>query len=206
MSALLGLPIDAAYRLVSALAGVLAPLPGGLAAAAAIVAFTIMVRLLVLPLGYYAFRGERARDRLTPRVQELYRRHSPCTRGREPGCSPAACRPCCRCRSSPSCTGCSCPARLAAAPTSCSGSVCLARRLAATGSPGQVRGAVRGWCSASCSASSSWSPWSQSGRRGAGLRRRLPSSPGRPGSCSGHCRSQRWSSPLWCRSPLASTW
>jgi YidC/Oxa1 family membrane protein insertase len=76
MSALFGLPIDAAYRLVSALAGALAPLPGGLAAAAAIVAFTIMVRLLVLPLGYYAFRGERARARLTPQVQELYRRHS----------------------------------------------------------------------------------------------------------------------------------
>jgi YidC/Oxa1 family membrane protein insertase len=75
MSALLGLPIDAAYHLVSALAGALAPLPGGLAAAAAIVAFTIMVRLLVLPLGYYAFRGERARARLAPQVQELYRRN-----------------------------------------------------------------------------------------------------------------------------------
>ena len=76
MSALLGLPIDAAYRLVSALAGALAPLPAGLAAAAAIVAFTIMVRLLVMPLGYYAFRGQRAQARLAPRVQELYRRHS----------------------------------------------------------------------------------------------------------------------------------
>jgi YidC/Oxa1 family membrane protein insertase len=76
MSALFGLPIAAAYHLVSALAGALAPLPGGLAAAAAIVAFTIMVRLLVLPLGYYAFRGERARVRLAPQVQELHRRHS----------------------------------------------------------------------------------------------------------------------------------
>ena len=76
MSTLLGLPIDVAYHLVSALAGALAPLPGGLAAAAAIIAFTIMVRLLVLPLGYYAVRGERARARLAPRVQDLYRRHS----------------------------------------------------------------------------------------------------------------------------------
>jgi YidC/Oxa1 family membrane protein insertase len=76
MSALFGLPIDAAYRLVSALAGALAPLPGGLAAAAAIIAFTIMVRLLMMPLGYYAFRGERARARLAPQVQDLYRRHS----------------------------------------------------------------------------------------------------------------------------------
>ncbi len=76
MSALFGLPIDAAYRLVTALAGALAPLPGGLAAAAAIIAFTIMVRLLMMPLGYYAFRGEQARARLAPQVQELYRRHS----------------------------------------------------------------------------------------------------------------------------------
>ncbi len=76
MSSLLGLPIDAAYRLVSALAVALAPLPAGLAAAAAIVAFTILVRLLVMPLGYYAFRGQRAQARLAPRVQELYRRHS----------------------------------------------------------------------------------------------------------------------------------
>ena len=76
MSALLAVPIDAAYWLVSALAGVLAPLPGGLAAAAAIVAFTIGVRLLVLPLGYYAFRGERARARLAPKVAALHRRHA----------------------------------------------------------------------------------------------------------------------------------
>jgi YidC/Oxa1 family membrane protein insertase len=76
MFSLLGLPIDAAYHLVSALAGALAPLPAGLAAAAAIVAFTILVRLLVMPLGYYAFRGQRAQARLAPRVQELYRRHS----------------------------------------------------------------------------------------------------------------------------------
>ena len=76
MSSLLGLPIDAAYHLVSALAGALAPLPAGLAAATAIVVFTILVRLLVMPLGYYAFRGQRAQARLAPRVQELYRRHS----------------------------------------------------------------------------------------------------------------------------------
>jgi YidC/Oxa1 family membrane protein insertase len=76
MSALLGLPIEAAYHLVSALAGAFAPLPGGLAAAAAIVLFTIMVRLLVLPLGYYAFRGQRAQARLAPQIQELYKRHS----------------------------------------------------------------------------------------------------------------------------------
>lgn len=75
MSALFAIPVTAAYHLVSALAGLLAPLPAGLAAAAAIVAFTIAVRLLLLPLSYYAFRGERARARLAPRVQELRRRY-----------------------------------------------------------------------------------------------------------------------------------
>jgi YidC/Oxa1 family membrane protein insertase len=76
MSALLVLPTEAAYHLVSLLAVLFAPLPGGLAGAAAIVAFTIAVRLLVLPLSYYSFRGELARARLAPRIQELYRRHS----------------------------------------------------------------------------------------------------------------------------------
>ena len=76
MSGLFAVPVDAAYWLVSTLAGALAPLPGGLAAAAAIVAFTILVRLLVLPLGYYAFRGERARARLAPKVADLHRRHA----------------------------------------------------------------------------------------------------------------------------------
>lgn len=76
MFALLGLPINVAYHLVSALAGVFAPLLGGLAVAAAIVLFTIMVRLLVLPLSYYAFRGQRAQARIAPQIQELYKRRS----------------------------------------------------------------------------------------------------------------------------------
>jgi YidC/Oxa1 family membrane protein insertase len=76
MSALLALPAEAAYHLVSLLAALFAPLPGGLAPVAAIAAFTVAVRLLVLPLSYYAFRGELARARLAPRVRELHRRHS----------------------------------------------------------------------------------------------------------------------------------
>jgi YidC/Oxa1 family membrane protein insertase len=76
MFALLSLPIDVAYHLVSALAGAFVPLLGGLAVAAAIVLFTIMVRLLVLPLSYYAFRGQRVQARIAPEVQELYKRHS----------------------------------------------------------------------------------------------------------------------------------
>jgi YidC/Oxa1 family membrane protein insertase len=76
MSGLFAVPIDAAYCLVSALAGAFAPLPGGLAAAVAIVACTILVRLLVSPLSYGAFRGERARARLAPKVTDLRRRHA----------------------------------------------------------------------------------------------------------------------------------
>jgi YidC/Oxa1 family membrane protein insertase len=76
MSGLLSIPIDAAYHIVTALAGGLAPLPGGLAVAAAIVLFTISVRLLVLPFTYYAMRGQAAQARLAPQVQALRQRHA----------------------------------------------------------------------------------------------------------------------------------
>ncbi len=76
MSAFLGVPVDAAYHVVSALAGLLTPLPGGLAAAAAIVLFTMAIRLLVLPLSYRALRGMEAQAQMTPRVQALRRRHA----------------------------------------------------------------------------------------------------------------------------------
>jgi YidC/Oxa1 family membrane protein insertase len=76
MSVLFGMPVDLAYHLVCWLAAILAPLLGGLAAAAAIILFTVLVRLVLLPLSYYAFRGERARNRLLPQVQALQRQHA----------------------------------------------------------------------------------------------------------------------------------
>jgi len=76
MSILFGMPVDLAYHLVCWFAAILAPLFGGLAAAAAIVVFTMLIRLALMPLSYYAVRGERARGRLLPRVQELQRRHA----------------------------------------------------------------------------------------------------------------------------------
>lgn len=76
MSVLSGMPVDLAYHLVCWFAAILAPLPGGLAAAAAIVLFTMLVRLALVPLSYYAVRGERARTRLLPKAQELQRRHA----------------------------------------------------------------------------------------------------------------------------------
>ena len=76
MSTFLGVPVDAAYHVVSAFAHVLTPLLGGLAAAAAIVLFTMAVRLLVLPLSYRAMRGMDAQARLAPRVQALRTKHA----------------------------------------------------------------------------------------------------------------------------------
>ena len=76
MSAFLGVPVDAAYHVVSAFASILTPLPGGLAAAAAIVLFTMAIRLLILPLNYRAMRGLAAQARIAPRVQALRRQHA----------------------------------------------------------------------------------------------------------------------------------
>jgi YidC/Oxa1 family membrane protein insertase len=76
MSAFLGVPVDAAYHIVSVLTGVLTPLAGGLAATAAIVAFTVAVRLLLLPLSYRAWRGMNAQARLAPQVQALRKEHA----------------------------------------------------------------------------------------------------------------------------------
>jgi YidC/Oxa1 family membrane protein insertase len=71
MLSVLGVPLDAAYHLVSALATVLTPVTGGLAAATAIVVFTIVVRLLLMPLSYRVMRGMDAQARIAPKVQAL---------------------------------------------------------------------------------------------------------------------------------------
>jgi YidC/Oxa1 family membrane protein insertase len=76
MSVFPGVPVDAAYHAVSALAALLTPLSGGLAAAAAIVLFTAGVRLLILPLSYRAMRGMEAQARIAPRVQALQKKHA----------------------------------------------------------------------------------------------------------------------------------
>ena len=68
--------VGAAYHLVSGFAVALAPLAGGLATAAAIVVFTVAVRLVLLPLSYYAIRGQAAQARLAPQVMALRQRHA----------------------------------------------------------------------------------------------------------------------------------
>ncbi len=62
-------------RLLSRLADALAPLFGASATAAAIVVFTVCVRLALHPLARAAARGERARARLAPRVAQLNARY-----------------------------------------------------------------------------------------------------------------------------------
>src|SRR5689334_15428653 len=76
MSIFPGGPVDAAYHIVSGLAGLLAPLAGGLAAAAAIAGFTVAIRLLLLPLSYRAMRGMAAQARIAPRARALQKQHA----------------------------------------------------------------------------------------------------------------------------------
>ncbi|NEA93980.1 YidC/Oxa1 family membrane protein insertase [Actinospica acidiphila] len=61
--------------LVEQLADLLRPLFGLSAAAAAIIAFTALVRLLVHPLSRAAARGQKTRAALQPRIAELRRKH-----------------------------------------------------------------------------------------------------------------------------------
>ena len=76
MSVFPGVPVDAAYHVVSGLAGLLAPLARGLATAAAIAGFTVAIRLLLLPLSYRAMRGMAAQARIAPRAQALRKKHA----------------------------------------------------------------------------------------------------------------------------------
>jgi YidC/Oxa1 family membrane protein insertase len=68
--------VSVAYHAVRDLAQFLSPLGGGLAAAAAIVAFTVAVRLVLAPLSYYALRGQAGQARLQPELAELRRRYA----------------------------------------------------------------------------------------------------------------------------------
>lgn len=75
MSALLGVPVDAAYHLVYVLTNLLTPVLGGLAAVAAIIVFTAAVRLAVTPLSFRTLRGQAKQARLAPQVAALRTRH-----------------------------------------------------------------------------------------------------------------------------------
>ena len=76
MFSVLGVAVGAAYHVVSAYVQVLAPVAGSLATVAAIVAFTMTVRLLLLPLSLSAARGQASQARLLPQVADLQKRHA----------------------------------------------------------------------------------------------------------------------------------
>ena len=75
MTSVFGVPVDAAYHLVSGFTSVLTPVLGGLAAVAAIIAITIGVRLLLMPLSFRALRGQAIAARLAPQLQALRQRY-----------------------------------------------------------------------------------------------------------------------------------
>ena len=76
MFSFLGVPVDAAYHLVAGLTGALTPVLGGLAAVAAIIAFTMAVRVLLMPLSLRALRGQAVQARLAPQLQALRQRYA----------------------------------------------------------------------------------------------------------------------------------
>ncbi|MFC6014696.1 YidC/Oxa1 family membrane protein insertase [Plantactinospora solaniradicis] len=67
--------VGAAAHVVTALATAVQPVAGTGATAAAIVLFTVLVRLLISPLSWAQIRGERRRTALAPQIRDLQRRY-----------------------------------------------------------------------------------------------------------------------------------
>jgi YidC/Oxa1 family membrane protein insertase len=76
VTSFLGVPVDAAYHLVSGLTGFLTPALGGAAVLAAIILFTVAVRAALMPLSLRALRGQAAMARLAPQLQVLRQKHA----------------------------------------------------------------------------------------------------------------------------------
>jgi YidC/Oxa1 family membrane protein insertase len=68
--------VGAAGSVLSTVAGFLTPLAGPYAMALAIIVFTVAVRLAVAPLSVAAVRGERRRNTLLPKIQEIQQRYA----------------------------------------------------------------------------------------------------------------------------------
>jgi YidC/Oxa1 family membrane protein insertase len=75
MFALFDDAVRVGYHVLTSVISVLSPLAGSLAGAAAIVAVTIALRVALLPLSYYAVRGQAAQARLLPQLAELQRKY-----------------------------------------------------------------------------------------------------------------------------------
>lgn len=76
MLGILSGPMGVAYHIVFALAQFLTPVSGALATAAAIVVFTLAVRLLLSPLSFYAYRGQASMSALQPKIADLRKRYA----------------------------------------------------------------------------------------------------------------------------------
>ena len=76
MFSIFGVPVDAAYHLVSGFTGILTPVLGGAAAVAAIIAVTMAVRIVLAPLSLRAFRAQVAAARLAPQLLALRQRYA----------------------------------------------------------------------------------------------------------------------------------
>jgi YidC/Oxa1 family membrane protein insertase len=76
MFSIFGVPVDAAYHLVSGFTGILTPVLGGAAAVAAIIAATMAVRIILMPLSFRALRGQAVQARLAPQLLDLRQRYA----------------------------------------------------------------------------------------------------------------------------------
>ncbi|MFP3465101.1 YidC/Oxa1 family membrane protein insertase [Leifsonia sp. SIMBA_070] len=68
--------LDGAYGLVTGLSATIQPVAGTLAGLIAVAMLTVIVRLLLLPVGVSQVRAEYSRRRLAPKLAELQRRHA----------------------------------------------------------------------------------------------------------------------------------
>jgi YidC/Oxa1 family membrane protein insertase len=73
MFSILGVPVDAAYHLVAGFTGILTP---ALGAVAAIIAVTMAVRIILMPLSFRALRGQAVQARLAPQLLALRQRYA----------------------------------------------------------------------------------------------------------------------------------
>lgn len=76
MFSIFGVPVDAAYHLVSGFTSILTPALGGVAAVAAIIVVTMAVRILLMPLSFRALRGQASSARLAPQLLDLRQRYA----------------------------------------------------------------------------------------------------------------------------------
>jgi YidC/Oxa1 family membrane protein insertase len=76
MFSILGVPVDAAYHLVSGFTGILTPVLGGVAGVAAIIVVTVAIRILLMPLSFRALRGQVVQARLAPQLLDLRQRYA----------------------------------------------------------------------------------------------------------------------------------